>query len=68
MHYRDARHATAVAAVHAVVGPEELYRVSGLQHLPFNTVFQLAAPARAAPQLDGRPPAAARSPTCWRTG
>jgi rhamnulokinase len=43
VHYRDARHATAVPAVHAVVPPEELYAVSGLQHLPFNTVFQLAA-------------------------
>ena len=43
VHYRDARHETAVPAVHAVVGPEELYRVTGLQHLPFNTVFQLAA-------------------------
>ena len=29
--------------MHAVVPPEELYRISGLQHLPFNTVFQLAA-------------------------
>ncbi len=43
VHYRDARHETAVADVHAVVGAEELYRVTGLQHLPFNTVFQLAA-------------------------
>ncbi|MCU1614738.1 MAG: carbohydrate kinase [Frankiales bacterium] len=43
VHYRDDRHGTAVAAVHSVVGPEELYRVSGLQQLPFNTVFQLAA-------------------------
>jgi rhamnulokinase len=43
VHYRDARHATAVPAVHAVVPPEELYAVTGLQHLPFNTVFQLAA-------------------------
>jgi rhamnulokinase len=43
VHYRDARHATAVDAVHAVVPGEELYRVTGLQHLPFNTVFQLAA-------------------------
>ena len=39
--------------------PEELYRISGLQHLPFNTVFQLAAaPGHA--QLDRGPPAAAR--------
>jgi rhamnulokinase len=43
VHYRDARHQTAVPAVHAVVPPDELYRVTGLQHLPFNTVFQLAA-------------------------
>jgi rhamnulokinase len=42
-HYRDAAHETAVDAVHAVVPPDELYRVGGLQHLPFNTVFQLAA-------------------------
>ena len=50
VHYRDATHACAVAAVHAVVGPDELYRVTGLQHLPFNTVFQLAA-RRGTPQL-----------------
>ncbi len=43
VHYRDARHETAVPAVHALVPPDELYRVNGLQHLPFNTVFQLAA-------------------------
>jgi rhamnulokinase len=43
VHYRDARHATAVGAVHAAVPAEELYRITGLQHLPFNTVFQLAA-------------------------
>jgi rhamnulokinase len=43
LHYRDTAHETAVDAVHAVVSPEELYRVSGLQYLPFNTVFQLAA-------------------------
>ncbi len=43
VHYRDARHAAGVPAVHAVVPPEQLYRVNGLQHLPFNTIFQLAA-------------------------
>jgi rhamnulokinase len=50
VHYRDERHARAVDAVHAEVGAEELYRVSGLQHLPFTTVFQLAA-ARGTAQL-----------------
>lgn len=41
--YRDERTGQAVKAVHAVVPPEELYAINGLQHLPFNTVFQLAA-------------------------
>jgi rhamnulokinase len=45
-HYRDARNAAAVPDVHAVVPPAELYARTGLQHLPFNTVFQLAAERR----------------------
>jgi rhamnulokinase len=44
-HYRDERTAEGVKAVHGEVGPEELYRRNGLQHLPFNTIFQLAASA-----------------------
>ena len=43
VHHRDAGHATAVPAVHAAVPAAELYRVNGLQHLPFTTLFQLAA-------------------------
>ncbi|MFD7622159.1 rhamnulokinase family protein [Streptomyces sp. NPDC059802] len=42
-HYRDSRNARAAEQVLAVCGAQELYAVSGLQHLPFNTVFQLAA-------------------------
>src|SRR4051794_3571849 len=42
-HYPGRGPESAVAAVHAVVSREELSRVGGLQHLPFNTVFQLAA-------------------------
>ncbi|MEX5301949.1 rhamnulokinase [Kocuria sabuli] len=42
-HYRDERTAAGVEAVHGQVPPEELYARNGLQHLPFNTVFQLAA-------------------------
>ncbi|WP_299538135.1 rhamnulokinase family protein [uncultured Streptomyces sp.] len=42
-HYRDNRNAAASAKVLARCGARELYAVSGLQHLPFNTVFQLAA-------------------------
>lgn len=41
--YRDDRTADAVDDVHAVVPPAELFAVNGLQFLPFNTVYQLAA-------------------------
>ena len=49
-HYRDERNHAGVTDVHALVGPEELYRRNGLQHLPFNTLFQLAA-SRASGEL-----------------
>lgn len=42
-HYRDSRTAAAVESVHATVAPAALYARNGLQHLPFNTVFQLVA-------------------------
>ncbi len=29
--------------MHALIGPEELYARNGLQFLPFNTLYQLAA-------------------------
>jgi rhamnulokinase len=41
--YRDERNLPAVEAVHTLVPAEELYRRNGLQHLPFNTLFQLTA-------------------------
>lgn len=41
--YRDERTTAAVDVVHGIVGAEELYRLNGLQHLPFNTLFQLTA-------------------------
>ena len=33
---------TAVDTVHAIVPPDELYAINGLQFLPFNTIYQLA--------------------------
>ncbi|WP_019546831.1 rhamnulokinase [Streptomyces sulphureus] len=42
-HHREARTDEAVPAVHALCSPAELYAVTGLQHLPFNTVYQLHA-------------------------
>lgn len=41
--YRDERNAVGVDAVHAIVPADELYRRNGLQHLPFNSLFQLTA-------------------------
>ena len=49
--YRDERTIPAVDAVHAKVSPEQLYACNGLQHMAFNTVFQLEAD-RAAGTLD----------------
>ncbi|MYR06832.1 rhamnulokinase [Gordonia sp. SID5947] len=45
-HYRDARTAEGVDAVHAELGPVDLYLRNGLQFLPFTTVYQLAAEKR----------------------
>ncbi|MFE4948619.1 rhamnulokinase family protein [Leifsonia sp. NPDC056665] len=44
-HYRDERTQRGVELVHAVVEPSELYREGGLQFLPFNSLYQLAADA-----------------------
>jgi rhamnulokinase len=41
--YRDDRTDKTVDDVHAVVGPDELFAVNGLQFLPFTTLYQLAA-------------------------
>ncbi len=51
-HYRDERTAAGVAATHALVPQAELYAGNGLQFLPFNTLYQLAAD-RLAGSLDG---------------
>ncbi|TXN29428.1 rhamnulokinase [Lacisediminihabitans profunda] len=42
-HYRDERNFRGVDAVLAALTPAELYAANGLQHLPFNTLFQLSA-------------------------
>ncbi len=41
--YRDDRTNKVIEDVHAVVSPDALFRINGLQHLPFNTIYQLAA-------------------------
>ena len=46
-HYRDERRtAEGPPAVAELIGAEELYRRNGLQYLPFNTLYQLAADDR----------------------
>lgn len=42
-HYRDTRSERGVQAVHQKTPFEELYATNGLQFLPFNTLYQLAA-------------------------
>ena len=42
-HYRDERRAAGVDVVHRVADHRELYQRNGLQFLPFNTLYQLAA-------------------------
>jgi rhamnulokinase len=44
--YRDDRTAKVIDDVHATVPPERLYEITGLQFLPFNTIYQLAAERR----------------------
>ena len=41
--YRDARTDAVVEQVHRRIDPVRLYEVNGLQFLPFNTLYQLAA-------------------------
>jgi rhamnulokinase len=45
VHYRDSRRAAAVDSVYARVGARALYDRTGIQLLPINTVFELAAMA-----------------------
>lgn len=42
-HHRDSRTDQAAPAVVERIGAAELYAANGLQYLPFNTIFQLAA-------------------------
>jgi rhamnulokinase len=42
-HYRDARHAGGVDRVHERARQASLYKRTGIQFLPFNTLYQLAA-------------------------
>jgi len=48
-HYRDPRTGPVIDQIHQRVSPVNLYEANGLQHLPFNTLYQFATEP-----LDGR--------------
>ena len=50
VHYRDTRTTGAAEKVAAALPPPALYAATGLQHLPFNTIYQLIA-AQGTPAL-----------------
>ena len=57
-HYRDERTVGMVERAHARVPREQLYRTTGIQTMPINTVFQLLAEERREPR---RAPRGSRS-------
>jgi sugar (pentulose or hexulose) kinase len=50
-HYRDARTEGMIDKVCAQVSREKIYSITGIQFLPFNTLFQFYAASLAAPRL-----------------
>jgi len=51
VHYRDERHPPAMTEVHSLVAPEEIWAKTGVQFLPFNTLYQLYALQTRRPSL-----------------
>ncbi|WP_438349275.1 rhamnulokinase [Paenibacillus sp. FA6] len=52
-HYRDRQTEGLVEEVSALIGPQRLFRESGLQFMPFNTLYQLYAMKKVgSPKLD----------------
>lgn len=49
--YRDARNIPAMEQAIACLGKERLYEVTGLQFMPFNTIFQLLAQNQSEPEM-----------------
>ena len=50
-HYRDARTVGMSAEIAGKIAPEELYNITGIQNIQFNTVYQLAADLRDNPEM-----------------
>jgi rhamnulokinase len=50
-HYRDARTAGVMERVMSELTPEYIYGITGIQFLPFNTLYQLCAAAQQSPDI-----------------
>ncbi len=53
MAYRDERTQGMFEVADAIMSPEELYRRTGIQRQPFNTIYQFLAPAAREPRTAG---------------
>ena len=51
VHYRDERHPIAMADVHGLLDTAEIWALTGIQFMPFNTLYQLYARQKRAPGL-----------------
>jgi rhamnulokinase len=70
-HYRDARTDNVPDAVFQRVPREQIYSITGIQFLPFNTLYQLYAACRSTPKLIESASALATIPDLfnyWLTG
>jgi rhamnulokinase len=70
-HYRDTRTDGVSEAVFQRVPAEDIYAITGIQFLPFNTLFQLYAASQATPRLIDAATAFATIPDLlnyWLTG
>ncbi|SIS92387.1 rhamnulokinase [Alicyclobacillus vulcanalis] len=53
-HYRDPGHEAGVVRAGQLISSDELFLETGIQHLPFNTIYQLLALQSEAPDLMSR--------------
>jgi rhamnulokinase len=70
-HYRDMRTDGIMEAVCNRIGRERIYSITGVQFLPFNTLYQLSAACRLTPRLVAAASAAVTIPDLlnyWLTG
>lgn len=49
--YRDTRTTAVIDDVHRVIPRQQLYEITGLQFLPFNTIYQMAEDVRSRPDV-----------------